>query len=182
MPRRRLPGWLDRAILFVPVVGALAIFHFWGEAQREREWWWLGGGPNHMTFLDLSDQANSEGHLLLVDRAGEAEATEQLEYEVEWDCGEGLISMGEAWTKDEDLQQIERLPAPDEEEALHAPKDAIERDAFNLACATADERVQIRTFRVDISPVAMTQRAFSLVDRGVQPHSALFQAAGLTAK
>lgn len=171
--------WLWPCLTIGGLVGLLFLFHIWGVEAREREWWWTGGGPDHMTFLDLADQKGGKGHVLLVEREDDEHESSQMEFDIEWSCSLGEIQWGDAWSKSADLEQLERIPAPRDMQLPHTPKSDLDRQIFDLACASVEERTQIRTFRVDVSPVTMTRRAWKLLDTGTPPHKALFEAAGI---
>ena len=175
----------DRLWQLMSLLAVFAVFggmQYWAVKAREREWWWLGGGPNHMTFLDLSDASSSEGHFLLVERVPEDEMTGRFEYKFSWSCQKKVVKWGTMWEKDDKLEQVQRHPAQRDQARPHAPNDAMERDALALACSTPAERTKLHTIRVNRSPVRFAHDAFALVAQGVKPFDALMRAAGRITK
>ena len=174
--RKRLRG-LGLLIVVAAFFGGM---QYWAVKARERDWWWFGGGPNHMTFLDLSEAKHSEGHLLLVERVPDEEITGRLEYEFSWSCQKNMVRWGTMWEKDDDLEQVQRHPAPKDQSQLHVPKNVMEGDALSLACANPSERKKLRTLQIDRSPVRFANDAFKMVEDGARPFDALMKAARRT--
>ena len=116
----RIPKALANWLPWLVIVAILIGFHFWGEHQRYREWWWVGGDPKGMLFLDLAHEQASKGHLLSTDgNTGD-------EFALEWSCKDKTVRWGEMWSKDQNFDQIERRPAPTEMGQWHRATEASE--------------------------------------------------------
>lgn len=163
------------ALLPILVIGAIfGAIQYWAVKVREREWWWFHGGRDHMAFADLMKANKRMGHLLIVERDEGAPA---MEFEVEWQCNPKRFAWGDGWTKDSNLEQLDRVPVPRSDALLHVPKSPMEQRFVDLACA-ADHKLA-RTFRLaaNRSPTTLTKEdAFSLVAKGISPPEALQRA------
>lgn len=158
----------------LPVLAILALFQWWAVSSREREWWWFNGGPDHMAYADLHMAAQGKGHILIVER--KSDEAPQTEFAVQWDCHKGQIAWGEAWTRDENFDQMDRSPAPADLRELHPPKNPMEVQFVELACKQGKALPQTFQLTKDQSPLELTKVAFDEVARGVQPHVALRRA------
>jgi hypothetical protein len=162
---------LQGLLFLVVIVGVFAAFQFWAVKAREREWWWFNGGPDHMAFADLKKSDKFTGHILLVERMPtDAPATE---FDVKWSCAPQQIAWGDAWTRNQDFDQIDRSPAPRDLRKIHAAKDPMESQFLKLACSSTRQVPLVFKLRADRSPIELAQDAFKLVAGGVAPPAAL---------
>lgn len=159
----------------IGMAAILAALHFYGEGQRERDWWWIGGGPNHLSFVDISETDAGAGHILFVGKDDNGAVGEVLEVGVVWDCAEKSLATIELWVLTEEMDQIERMPPRSGADEMITSLNSTEAEALSVACASPEDRAQMQTFRVDKSPVKMTQEAFQRVSAGAEPTQALLQ-------
>lgn len=167
---------LQTAVVFSIPVALLAGFHFWGEWQRQREWWWLAGDKDGMTFLDLSSAESGHGHLLSTYALKQKNNIAADEFRIEWNCKTKVISWLEVWTLDDEMLQIERRTSPDDMSKPHSPRSANEKRILSLACSSMTERADMQTLRAERPPIQVTRLATKLVSMGVKPFSALLLA------
>ena len=175
MRRTGRPGeWL---LFVVPIVALLVIFHFWGERQRARQWWWVGGNAEGMSFVDILHRDDERGHLLLTEARAETREAAQ-EVEIQWSCSDRTVTLGDMWTLDDRMQQIDRIPPPPRpQRGPRSPTPGAEQAVLEVACASVEERSRMRTVRIERPPIEVTRLATRLVNAGVRPFDALFLAA-----
>ena len=168
----RILNWLPWAVIALLLLG----FHFWGEHQRLREWWWIGGDPKGMLFLDLANETNGKGHVLSTDgNTGD-------EFSLEWNCRDKAVRWGALWTRDRDFNQLERHPASKDVAEWHLAKGEPETRVLEVACAKSADRYALRSVKTDRQPIKATYETLNLVHQGIQPHEALFRALGVAMK
>ena len=126
-----------------------------------------------MLFLDLATAPTGKGHVLSTD------GDMSDEFAVEWDCKDKTVRWGAMWTRDRDFNQVDRHPAPPDVAGWHQPKDASEYRVLAVACAKAADRFAIRSVRTKRPPMKATHETLEMVQRGVDPHTALFKALGV---
>jgi hypothetical protein len=162
--------------LFLPVIGLLAIFHFWGEWAREREWWWITGDKDGMTFLDLTNRKFDENHVLSTYSNVGHVGQQADEFDIEWDCEQQQISWGELWFLDKQMQQIDRRPALSSLSSWHKASNKLEKNILSVACASVSERAKLPTVQIERSPIEVNKIAIALLKIGILPHNSLLLA------
>ena len=167
---------LGTVAIFGAIGVALVGFHFWGQSQRHREWWWVGGSPEGMLFLDLANTREGNGHLLMTFIEPEDGAMAH-EFDVTWTCRDQSVSWGEVWTLDNAMRQIERYPSPRVLNEVHHARGASELLVLQIACARPPERARMRTLRVERPPIEVTGLAHRLMGESVPSFGALMLAA-----
>ena len=172
-----MKNFLSSLGFFLPVVGILAVFHFWGEWAREREWWWIAGDKDGMTFLDLSEKRFDRNHVLLTYSSLGPDGQSADEYDLEWDCRRQQIVWGEQWFLDDKMQQIDRRPAPRDLSSWHVAANKLEKNVLTVACSTVQERAKLLTVQIERKPTDVNQIAVALIQAGIAPHNALLLAA-----
>jgi hypothetical protein len=166
----RLSNAVAGAISIASLLGLFVGFQLWGEHQRRREWWWIGGDPKGMLFLDLATASEAKGHVLSTD--GETGD----EFAVEWNCQRKTVRWGAMWTRDSDFNQVDRHPATKNLAEWHAARDDSEHRVLEVACAKPADRFSLRSVKTDRQPIEATHYTLELVQKGTQPHEALFRA------
>jgi hypothetical protein len=169
----KISNRLAGAVSLLGLVGLFAGFQLWGDHQRRREWWWIGGDPTGMLFLDLASEADKKGHVLSTD------GSTGDEFSIRWNCSDKTVRWGAMWTRDRQFNQLERHPAPSDVAEWHRANDDSETRVLEIACAKPADRFALRSVKTDRQPIEATYETLELVQKGVRPHDALFKALGV---
>jgi hypothetical protein len=162
--------------IFLPVIALLAVFHFWGEWARQREWWWVAGDKEGMTFLDMHSAKDGEGHILSTYTTKRSDGVAADEFEIQWDCKTRNVSWGELWTLDDDMLQLDRKPSPKDMSEWHLAETGNEKRVIDIACSTIEQRAKMQTLLIERAPIEVTRLAMKLVGSGIKPPDALILA------
>lgn len=162
--------------LFIPVIALLAAFHFWGEWARQREWWWVAGDKEGMTFLDMLSAKDGKGHILSTYTAKRSDGVAADEFAIQWDCKSRKVSWGDFWTLDDDMLQLDRKPSPKDMSEWHVAESTNEKRVIAIACSTIEQRAKMQTLLVERPPIEVTRLAMKLVGSGIKPPDALILA------
>jgi hypothetical protein len=162
--------------LFIPVIALLAAFHFWGEWARAREWWWVAGDKEGMTFVDILSAKDGRGHVLSTYTVKRSDGVAADEFAIQWDCKTRKVSWGELWTLDDNMMQLDRKPPPKDMSEWHIAESGNEKRVVAIACSTIEQRARMQTVLIERPPIEVTRLAMELVASGIKPPDALILA------